>query len=132
MHTHIHTLSSQAISTISQGDSTVSLRQVVHRQLEMALTPREIALFLPRQVITRQSELMPRQPVSLPKQSALTPRVVALPLHRQVVHRQLAMALTPREIVPFPLRQVVPGQKVLRPRQPVLLPKKSGLPVTTH
>ena len=37
--------SPQAVSTIFQGDHAASHRQVVHRQLALALTPREIALF---------------------------------------------------------------------------------------
>ena len=69
-----------AVSTYSQGVSAACHRQVVHRQSS------------------------------------------------QVAHRQLTMALTPREIAPFPLKQVVPGQKALMPRQSTLPAKQSALP----
>ena len=117
-------------------------RQLVARQ--SALTPREITLFL--QAGTPQSESTSSQAVSafqagsswaegtdvqasstsLKAVSTISQGDSAAPL-MQVVHRLLAMALTPREIALFPLRQVVPGQRVLMPRQPVPLPKQSAL-----
>ena len=81
--------SPKAVSTIFQGDSTAP-----HRQLALALTPREIVLFHLRQIVPRQRVPMPRQPAPLLKQSTLTPReLVLLPRLPRQVDRQIVLTI---------------------------------------
>ena len=71
------------------------LRQVIHRPLAMTLTPREIALFPFRQAVPRQRVLMTRQPATLPNWLALTPRVLVLlsPRLPRQVGRQIMLTI---------------------------------------
>ena len=102
------TVSSQAVITNSQGVSAVQAGNPGNAGSQATSTPQ-----------AGNSWAAP-----LPWQSAPSPKEIAL-----YPHRQVAMTLTLRKLVLFPLKQIVPGQRALMPKQAGLLPKQSALTV---